>query len=204
MAYTYQPKTDLRPRNLDGIGEEQIKQHWTLYEGYVKNVNELNKRISALAQKGDFGLEHAELKRRLGFEYDGMILHEHYFGVLKGGEAALAKGSELEKLMTQDFGGFDAWRQEFTAMGKMRGVGWVILYLDPQNETLSNHWVTLHQDGHPAGYTPILVMDVWEHAYMVDRGATGRADYVTAFLKNVSWSKVELRLKTAPRSSVAS
>ncbi len=76
-------------------------------------------------------------------------------------------------------------------MGLMRGVGWVILYRDPVTGSLSNHWIGLHEEGHPAGFTPLLVMDVWEHAF------TGleRPKYVEAFLANADWSRVETRLR---------
>ncbi len=191
MNHKYQARQELRPKQLTSISAEQISQHWTLYEGYVKNVNLLNEKIAALAEKKSFGPEFAELKRRLGFEYDGMILHEHYFGVLKAGQKPLGDDAELTKLLKKSFGGFENWREEFTAIGKIRGVGWVILYLDPIVQLLSNHWIDQHQDGHPAGYAPILVMDVWEHAYMVDSGVEGRPACVEAFLKNVDWPKVE-------------
>jgi Fe-Mn family superoxide dismutase len=190
-AHKYEVRLDLRPVGLSGISEQQIAEHWTLYEGYVKNVNGLNEKLSALSEKKDFGTEFAELKRRMGFEYDGMILHEQYFGVLRSGQKPLGDDAELTKLMKASFGGGPEWREEFTAMGKMRGVGWVILYYDPRAGVLSNHWIDLHEDGHPAGFVPILVMDVWEHAYMVDSGAAGRAEYVEAFLNNVDWPKVE-------------
>ena len=190
MAYVYKVRQELRPKGLDGLSEDQIAQHWALYEGYVKNVNLLNEHAAALAKKGEYGPEFAELKRRLSFEYDGMILHEHYFGVLKG-HKDLPKDATVTKALETYFGGFDAWKKEFQAMGKMRGVGWVILYYDPKTGALSNNWVTLHESGHPAGYIPLLVMDVWEHAYMVDWGASGRGDYVEAFLKNVDWTAVE-------------
>ncbi len=194
MTYTYKARQELRPKNLDGISEDQVAQHWTLYEGYIKNVNLLNEHAAALAKKGEYGPEFAELKRRISFEYDGMILHEHYFGVLKGAKP-LPQESGLAKALQTYFGGFDGWKKEFQAMGKMRGVGWVILYYDPKTGALSNNWVTLHESGHPAGYIPLLVMDVWEHAYMVDWGASGRADYVEAFFKNVDWTAVERTYK---------
>ncbi|MCR4295788.1 MAG: Fe-Mn family superoxide dismutase [Elusimicrobia bacterium] len=186
---------------MAGIGEEQVAQHWALYEGYVKNVNLLNEKIAALSGKKDFGPEFAELKRRLGFEYDGMILHEYYFGMLKAGQKPLGEDSKLVQLMKKSFGGFDAWREEFAAIGKMRGVGWAILYLDPRVQELTNHWIGLHEDGHPAGFIPVLVMDVWEHAYMVDAGASGRPLYVEAFLTNVDWPKAERILGDALRST---
>jgi Fe-Mn family superoxide dismutase len=198
MSHAYKVREELRPKDLDGISEDQIAQHWTLYEGYVKNVNLLNEHAAALAKKGEYGPEFAELKRRLGFEYDGMILHEHYFGVLKGGgrRKTLEPKSKLGQALAKDFGGVDAWKKEFMALGKMRGIGWAILYFDPRTGALSNNWVTMHESGHPAGFIPLLVMDVWEHAYMVDWGAGGRADYVEAFFKNVDWSVVERSLET--------
>ncbi|MDP3541523.1 MAG: Fe-Mn family superoxide dismutase [Elusimicrobiota bacterium] len=199
--HKYQVREELRPKRLSGIGEEQIAQHWSLYEGYVKNVNLLNDKLAALSEKKSFGPEFAELKRRLGFEYDGMILHEHYFGILKAGQKPLGEGSETVKLLKKSFGGWSAWLQEFTAIGKMRGVGWAILYFDPRAETLTNHWIGLHEDGHPAGFIPILVLDAWEHAYMVDAGVDGRGAYVEAFLKNVDWPKVERILEDARSSS---
>ena len=194
--FAYQAKGELRPRGLDGISEDQIAQHWQLYEGYVKNVNVLNEHLAELTRKRRFGVvEFQELKRRLGFEYDGMILHEHYFGILKAGQPRPEASLELTKQLKRSFGGFEAWLDQFEAMGRMRGVGWVILYLDPSTKRLSNHWIELHEHGHPAGYRPVLVLDCWEHAYMVDRGAGGRGDYVKAFLRNVDWQAVDEGLR---------
>jgi Fe-Mn family superoxide dismutase len=79
----------------------------------------------------------------------------------------------------------------------MRGIGWVILFEDPVTERLTNHWVSLHQDGIPARCKPLLVMDVWEHAFMRDYKASERAKYVEAFFKNVDWSVVDQRLREA-------
>jgi Fe-Mn family superoxide dismutase len=199
--HEYEARRDLMPKGLPGISEDQIAQHWKLYEGYVKNVNLLNEKLAALSAKKDFGLEFAELKRRLGFEYDGMILHEHYFGVLKAGQKPLGEDAALSKQMKKSFGGFANWKDEFTAIGKMRGVGWAILYFDPRARVLTNHWIGMHEDGHPAGFVPILVMDVWEHAYMVDAGADGRPKYIEAFFKNVDWSKVDRALTEADRAA---
>jgi Fe-Mn family superoxide dismutase len=191
MNKNYKPMTELRPRDLKGISTEQISQHWALYEGYVTNVNLLEGKIHLLSKKGDYGAEFSELKRRAGFEYNGMILHEHYFGVLKSGCPILNEDSELAKSLEEGFGGFEDWKKQFIAMGHMRGTGWVILYHDPRQNSLINVWINSHEDGHPAGLTPILVMDVWEHAYMVDGGADGRPGYIEKFLQNVDWRKVE-------------
>lgn len=202
MNSKYEVRQEIRPKALSGISEEQIAQHWALYEGYVKNVNALNERLNALSEKKEYGTEFAELKRRLGFEYNGMILHEHYFAILKSGQKPLGDFAELTKLLKISFGGFAGWKEEFAAMGKMRGVGWVILYFDPRKQQLTNHWISMHEEGHPAGFAPILVMDVWEHAYMVDHGADGRATYIEAFLKNVDWPKAESILKEAVRTTI--
>jgi len=203
MNHKYQPRRELRPKALSGISEKQIDQHWTLYEAYVKNVNLINEKLATLSEKKSFGPEFAELKRRLGFEYDGMILHEHYFSVLKSGQKAPGESSELVKLMKKSFGGYRAWLEEFAAVGKMRGVGWAILYFDPHAQVLTNHWIGLHEDGHPAGFVPILVMDAWEHAFMVDAGVEGRAAYVEAFIRNIDWPKVERNLEDARRLAAA-
>ena len=98
-------------------------------------------------------------------------------------------------MCTESFGRWETWKTDFVGVGKMRGVGWAISYQDPHTGRVSNHWVTLHNDGNPAGYTPILVMDGWEHAFMRDYQATERAKYVDAFFKNVNWQAVESRLK---------
>ncbi len=200
MPYTYQPRSELKPKGLDGISDDQIAQHWKLYEGYVTNVNALNKTLTGLVEKGEFGPQYAELKRRLGFEYNGMILHEHYFSVLRRGQKGPPESSELSRVFHENFGSFAKWKKEFSAIGKMRGIGWAILYFDPLHETYSNHWITLHEEGHPAGFVPILVMDVWEHAYMVDWGADGKPDYIEVFLNNVAWSRVEENVRMAKRA----
>ena len=191
MNYKYQVRQEICPKKLSGISEKQITQHWTLYEGYVKNVNHLNEKLAEFLEKKDFGVEFSELKRRLGFEYNGMILHEHYFGILKSGQEPLGDNAEFTKMLKKSFGGYRNWLEEFSAIGKMRGIGWVILYYNPVAQVLTNYWIDLHEDGHPSGFTPILVMDVWEHAYMVDAGVEGRPAYVNAFLKNIDWPKVE-------------
>lgn len=194
MSHTYQVRKELRPKSLDGISEDQLDQHWTLYEGYVKNVNLLNGKLAELRAKGDFGPEFSELTRRLGFEYNGMVMHELYFEGMKPGQTPLDQAAGLTKALKTFFGGYESWAKEFSAIGKMRGVGWVVLYYDPRYKTLGNHWITLHEDGHIAGFQPIIVMDVWEHAYMVDFSSSGRGKYVEAFFKNIDWRVAEKRL----------
>jgi len=183
---------------LDGISDLQITEHLKLYAGYVKQVNKLNDELAQLQGRGKaFGTnaEFAELTRRLGYEYNGMILHEYYFSNLRrAADPAPTRPSALTQALTETFGSVDQWRTTFQAMGEMRGVGWVILFQDGVTQQLSNHWITLHQHGVPASFKPLLVMDVWEHAFMRDYKATERVKYVEAFFRNIDWQVVERRL----------
>lgn len=183
---------------LQGISDETLNMHFGLYEGYVKNVNLLMEQISAITRKKQASGQdpaYAELTRRLGFEFGGMILHEYYFENL----ASQGKGSpssDLKRVLDNCFDGFDNWKQAFSAVGEMRGVGWAILYQDPATEQLSNHWIALHQDGVPSGFKPLLVMDVWEHAFLLDYKPSERSKYIEAFFSNVDWEAVHRRLTT--------
>jgi Fe-Mn family superoxide dismutase len=198
-AKSYKVQSFDHLHGLDGISDAQIAEHLKLYEGYVKQVNALNSGLAALRGKGKASgtnPEFAELTRRLGFEYNGMILHEYYFENLRRAddpEPPAAAG--LAQALAQSFGAFEQWATDFQAIGEMRGIGWAILFQDPMTDRLSNHWITLHQEGIPAGFKPLLVMDVWEHAYMRDYKATERKKYVEAFFRNIDWARVERRLR---------
>ena len=93
----------------------------------------------------------------------------------------------------KEFGSYDFFEKDFKAMGAMRGIGWVILYYDKQAERLFNVWINEHDTGHFSGCVPLLVMDVFEHAYMLDYGIK-RADYIEAFMKAINWEAVGKRL----------
>jgi Fe-Mn family superoxide dismutase len=134
-----------------------------------------------------------------------MVLHEYYFGNLKkGGGGEPARNSSFIIAAEQRFGSFDTWKADFIGIGKMRGVGWAICYQDPTSDQLSNHWVSLHEIGNVAGYNPVLVMDVWEHAFLLDYKPAERAKYIEAFFSNIDWHVVDQRLtRPAIRGSQA-
>ncbi|HUJ15634.1 MAG TPA: superoxide dismutase [Thermoanaerobaculia bacterium] len=182
---------------LTGISDKTLQMHFGLYEGYVKAVNELNERIAPIVADGHVDKEqvpaYSELTRRLGFEYNGMVLHEYYFGNMKKGGGGDAPRGEFRSAVEKSFPSYEVWRADFVGVGKMRGVGWAIAYLDPKNGMVSNHWIELHQDGNVAGFIPLLVMDVWEHAFLLDYKPSERPKYIDAFLANVDWSVVEHR-----------
>jgi Fe-Mn family superoxide dismutase len=178
---------------MEGFSDTLLNNHFTLYKGYVAHTNKALDMLAAMLKEDKMGYEYGEVKRRLGWEFNGMRLHELYFGNL-GGKAALDKSGKLAKKLTADFGGYEAWEKEFKAVGGMRGIGWAVLYQDNTNGRLINFWINEHDVGHPAGCNPILIMDVFEHAYMTDYGLK-KADYIAAFCKNVDWSTVEQRLQ---------
>ena len=192
MSYTAKDYAKLL--GMPGFGETLLKNHFTLYQGYVTNTNKVLDALDQLVKEGKTATpEFAELKRRLGWEFNGMRLHEYYFENL-GGKAPLDKNGKLAKKLAESFGSYEAWEKDFKGTGAMRGIGWAVLYQDPANGRLLNFWINEHDVAHPAGGTPILIMDVFEHAFMLDYGLK-RADYIEAFFKNIDWKAVEARLK---------
>ena len=195
-ARSYVAKDFSHLKGLRGISDQTLDTHLGLYAGYVKNTNLLNERVAELTTAGKAGSpEYAELKRRLGFEYNGMRLHELYFGNLTARVSRLRPNSRLAKAIAQSFGSVEAWREDFARIGTMRGVGWAVLFQDPVTKQLSNHWIELHETGSVAGFVPILVMDVWEHAWLLDYKPADRPKYVAAFFENVDWSAANRRLR---------
>jgi superoxide dismutase, Fe-Mn family len=199
-----------RPRSFDlhglqGISDKTLETHFKLYEGYVQETNRLNEHIQDFLKDGKVDQEempaYAELTRRLGFEYNGMVLHEYYFGNLtRQGGGDPDRTSAFRQAAQDSFGSFEIWKTDFSSIGKMRGIGWAICYQNPTSRLLSNHWITLHEVGNVAGFTPILVMDVWEHAFMFDYKPADRPKYIEAFLSNVDWSMADQRLQGQARA----
>jgi Fe-Mn family superoxide dismutase len=178
---------------MEGFGETLLRNHFTLYQGYVANTNKLLETLKQMLAEGKTASpEFGELKRRLGWEFNGMRLHEYYFENL-GGKGALESKSNLYQKMEAGFGSYQAWEKDFKATGVMRGIGWVVLYQDPISGGLINFWINEHDAAHPAGGNPLLIMDVFEHAFMIDYGLK-KADYIEAFFKNIDWAAVEGRL----------
>ncbi len=177
-----------------GFSDNLLKTHFTLYQGYVTNTNKVNDILKKMLEENKTTTpEFAELKRRFGWEFNGMRLHELYFGnMIKDGKAIDASG-KLQKKIAEEFGSFDNFVKDFKETGKMRGIGWVILYYDISTGRLFNCWINEHDVGHLSTAAPLLVMDVFEHAFFTDYG-TKRADYIEAFFAAINWAEVEKRL----------
>ena len=191
---TYSAKDYSNLIGMEGFSETLLKNHFTLYQGYVTNTNKLMDSLAAMLKEGKVSTpEYSELKRRMGFEFNGMRLHEYYFENL-GGKTPLDKSSTLAKKLADACSNYEAWEQDFRATGAMRGIGWAILYQDNVTGWLFNQWINEHEVNHLAGCRPILVMDVFEHAFMIDYGLK-RADYIDSFFKNINWETAAGRLQ---------
>lgn len=195
MKYELKNYDDLL--GINGLSDKLLKNHFSLYEGYVNNTNKLIEKINELTKNGmSTSPEFSELKRRFGWEWNGMRLHEYYFENLSKDETALDKNSDLFQKITENFGSYENFEQDFRRTAEMRGIGWVILYYDSINNTLFNLWINEHHIGHLAGAEPILTMDVFEHAYMLDYG-TKKADYIEVFFKAIKWNTAVHRMENS-------
>lgn len=177
---------------MSGFSEDALKKHFTLYQGYVKNTNLIMTLLKEMSEEGKQGTPAwNELQRRLGWEWDGMRLHELYFENL-GGDGKFDADSTLYTALINQYGNYENWERNFKAVGGLRGIGWVVLYQDQHSHRLINCWIDEHPNGHLAGANPLLIMDLWEHAYMWDYGLD-RGAYIEAFLKNVDWEIAQER-----------
>lgn len=189
----YKAKDYSHLMGMKGFSNDALKLHFKLYQGYVTNTNLI---LNTLEQYSDEGKEktpqYAELKRRLGWEFNGIRLHEYYFENLGGMGSHLDTNDALMHALEQNFGNYESWKNDFVATGAMRGIGWAVLYYDSLEKKLINTWINEHDVGHLAGGTPLLIMDVFEHAYLPDYGID-RAKYIDAFFNNIDWGIVSRR-----------
>jgi Fe-Mn family superoxide dismutase len=181
--------------DLEGLSEKQVKAHLGLYEGYVKHTNLLREQIHDLESldKEKYAYAIMELRRRLGFEFDGMRMHEYYFTQFEGGPNSIDASSALASALTEKYGSFENFISHLTTLGMTRGIGWTVLYHDQKGKTVHTAWVGDHELGQLAGLPVILAMDMWEHAFMVDYLPSEKKQYIEAFLKNTNWKVVESR-----------
>ncbi|MFA5934374.1 MAG: Fe-Mn family superoxide dismutase [Candidatus Paceibacterota bacterium] len=174
---------------IQGFSDILLANHFSLYGGYVKNTNLLLEKISTIEKSS---IEFNELNRRFSWEFNGMRLHELYFENLLKEKNDLDKNSNLFKEISNNFETYDKWFESFKALGMMRGIGWVLLVKDKRTKELINIWIGEHNVGNLCDQDILLVMDVWEHAYMTDYGIK-RLDYINNFMNNINWLEVEKR-----------
>jgi Fe-Mn family superoxide dismutase len=182
---------------LTGISSKNIDEHLKLYKGYVTNTNLILDKIAVYNKDTEANAYViAELQRRLSFEFDGMRNHEYYFSQFEGGYAPSSDGALKEKI-TETWGTMDAWFASFKSMAMTRGVGWAILYYDKDSDKLLHSWVEEQHIGHLIGLTPILALDMWEHAYVYDYPTSEKKKYIESFFVNLNWSVIEDRFNKA-------
>jgi Fe-Mn family superoxide dismutase len=184
----YEAKNFERLLGTEGFSDVLLRNHFTLYEGYVSNTNKL---VDLLDTKEIGTPEYSELQRRLGWEWNGMRMHELYFGNMTNEKSTLDNGTLKEKI-DKIYGSLENWKKNFVGVGSMRGIGWAVLAYDKEKDELFNIWINEHDGGHLVGTTPLLVMDVFEHAFALDYGLK-RADYINAFWKAIDWKVVSDR-----------
>jgi superoxide dismutase, Fe-Mn family len=182
---------------LPGFSDTMLNNHFTLYKGYVDNLNAILKKMNDIREERlnsieERKMESAELHRRYGWEYNGMKLHELYFENMSKESKALDESSSLSLKVVERFGSIENFIKHFKAnVGMFRGIGWVALI--KRDDTLGVIWIGEHDEGLLANTKILLVMDCWEHAYMTDYGIK-RTDYIDAFIDVIDWKVVESRL----------
>ena len=188
----------LKYTELDGLSEKQLKEHHdVLYAGYVKKVNEIEEKLKSV----DISTANAtysdlrELKMEETFAINGVKLHEGYFdNMAKIDKQSLSiLESKMGKLIERDFGSYEAWANEFKAMG-LCARGWVVLGYDLDEKKLKNILCDSHNQGGVWNMIALMIMDVYEHAYFIDY-ATARKSYIETFFKNINWEEVNRRIE---------
>lgn len=175
---------------LKGISGKTIEEHIGLYNGYVKNANNIIDMLSKLDSEKDTYIT-AELFRRFSFEYNGMRNHEVYFSSLEGGPKALDPESLLGKRLIELFGSYESFVKKFTSLALTRGVGWAVLWYDKKDDKFLASWVDEQHLGQLGGADMILALDMWEHSYVADYQPSGKKQYVADFFDNLNWSVIE-------------
>lgn len=195
--HSYEAQTFTIPP-LNGISQQQIDVHLGLYQGYVKHVNLLREQIADLSsdtEKYHFAIE--SVRRRLGFEFNGMRMHEFYFPQFEGGATPAPTEGPLYDALTEKYGSWDAFVEHFKSVGMSRGSGWTVLAYDTKGRTPHVWWTTDHELGTLADVEVLLAMDMWEHAYMVDYLPAEKKQHIDAFFNNLNWNVVEERCTQA-------
>ncbi|HVV38839.1 MAG TPA: Fe-Mn family superoxide dismutase [Candidatus Paceibacterota bacterium] len=195
----YQEKQFTIPA-LEGISKESIDQHLALYAGYVKNFNAMSALMPEYAKEAEKNAHAlAEIFRRRAFEWDGMRLHEYYFEQLEGGATPITSGGAFEAALTKDYMKAAHIEPYLKSIASTRGPGWAILYWDPETKQFIAGFSGEQHQGHFVTLPIMLAIDVWEHAYILDQGATGRGKYIDAFFKNLNWSVIEKRFEAVTK-----
>ncbi|MBU1557647.1 Fe-Mn family superoxide dismutase [Patescibacteria group bacterium] len=190
------PEKIFKIDHLEGISEKQIEEHLKLYSGYVKHTNLIFEKIATLSKDPDNNAYViSELRRRFGFEFNGMRMHEYYFEEFVEGPKEADKDSELSKILSEKYGSVNSAMEYMEDVALTRGIGWMVLCYDSIAKTPYVVWVGDHELGQLGGLSVIMVLDMWEHAFMVDYTPSEKKKYIRSFFNNLNWKVPENRFR---------
>lgn len=193
MPHLFKAK-HIKPSNLEGISQDQIDEHFVLYEKYVEQTNKLLVLEQHLKQGKGFAnttLKN-DLLKQIAFERNGVFLHEAYFTNLKAGVKPNPKGA-FSKLIKQSFGSIDSFIDDFKNVCKSRGEIWALTVYDTTAKLLRNTIIGEHDHFIMYGCKPILIIDLWTHSYARDFTMSEKMEYVDVIIKNINWDILDKR-----------
>ena len=186
--------------NSDFLSNENFQNHVELYQGYLKNFNEVSAKLDTVDKK-NVNCNHSEfrsLKLDETFNMNGVYLHELYFANIGDPNSEIKMDSLSYMRLSRDFGSFEDWQKDFIACAAASQCGWAITYLNTYTQTYMNAAVDLHSNNVPMGSYPVIVMDVWQHAYYRDY-LKDVTTYTRAMMKLLRWPVIEERIQKADR-----
>ena len=177
---------------LKGISTKNIEEHLKLYVGYVNQANLVLEKINELSENAEVNMDILSgLQKRFGFEYNGIRNHEVYFSSLSGNANILKEKSKLRETISSEWGSFEKWLALFKVIATTRGIGWAMLYFDKKENRPFNAWIDEQHLGQLQDCTPIIALDMWEHAYLFDYVPSEKKKYIEAFFENLNWENIE-------------
>lgn len=201
-ALVREPPTPLIKCEFDlggvhGLSTRALELHLGLYEAHVAETNRLHEQLAEFPRSHPLlpheRLERDGLVRRLSYEHNGVLLHEAFFESLGAGRGAPAANGAFSESLDLSFGGFQSWQQDVIEIGQTRGVGWVLTCRSRSDNRLMNLWLDDHSRGFIPGFEPVVVFDLWEHAYLLDFKPNQRGEYLRVLMDNMNWDVVESR-----------
>lgn len=188
----YKPKNFYYLLGMEGFSDKLLTNHITLYKGYVKATNSIVDKLNDLVKNREQNtLTYRDISRQYAWEYNGMKLHELYFENL-GGTGRPNVKSQVYKKIVDSYGTLEEFKKQIIQKGMTRGIGWVVVFVNPSDGHLMTHWVSDHDGSIVVGSNIILCMDAWEHAYMTEYGLD-REEYIKAFIANIDYAVCESR-----------
>ncbi len=180
----------MTPRPFGKISQMTHDEHQKLYSGYVKNANTILTKLEEYQGDESKVYEAGELYRRFAFEYNGMRNHEVYFALVDG-TTATTSAPTLVAAIQAKWGSLDQFTALFGVLALTRGVGWAVLSYDAKASSLIMHWIDEQHLGQLQGTTPIIALDMWEHAYVADYQPSGKKQYIADFIAQLNWERAE-------------